>query len=919
MKRTLSAVWALLFAAGLSAFDGDVGSRSLLPLVFEPNRGQAPEPVRFLARRVDATAFLTDAGLTIAFADGETSTLRLLGAAARPETEALEPTPEKRSIQIGSDRSRWVRGLATYGRVRFRDVYPNIDLEYYADGNRLEYDFVVHPGGDPQQIRFEIDGGEVELTDAGAIRVLAGAGAAQHSAPYIYQETGAGRLEVAGAFQPAGERRFGFELGRYDAALDLVIDPEVPFSSDAGGPGVDIGFGIDFGPGDELWACGDIDGATFLGATGVGVTTHNIYVARLGPDNTLLQTLITGGSRIDSCGQVDVNDEGDAYGFGRTNSPDFPRNPGDIGGGFDFLLFHVGQSSAGDLEVTESRTYGGPADEGFNFAKIFPAGSEAYYLLGGQTGGAFPGNGPGPGGTNAFLLAINEDLEVVATDFVGGPGDEYIADCDLKTGLRDEPWRCTGSSNSPTIPGIPEPNPGGWSGFTLFDAYLLGDIGGGSFYSTPETENRDFFVQAGMTFPRYLEFAQKPTEEPPPPPFLIGGTLVSQGQTDGYVALVDENGDALSTWMRPNANITDLAIDGADMIGAYGHIQRGPTRRNIFLSKLDPYDGLTQFDDYVHPADDSFGQSIAVDSQGQFAMTGGTREGFQRNGEPLQDEYAGGAFDAFLLRTQCLLLNPMAIVDGATFTWHPIVGLGLYSAFLSYPDEIPGSPAPLTPDGKFPTEHDGIAVEIGGVRVPVIFAGLQTNFQAPASAFDRDVVDIEITHNGTRSNPVHLPTAPRWPTFFEIGDGVDTWAAALRGLDGSVMTPDNGACREPLVLFGNNFGRRNMPPPDIGSPYPFDKLFEADPSGVEIEIRPAGTEMAYPAELFFFGGAPGLIIDQTNIGFSDAFWTFAAGLTTVEYELRVTDTVPDAIKVYTRPDLTPFQPIQDTSAFATCP
>jgi len=50
------------------------------------------------------------------------------------------------------------------------------------------------------------------------------------------------------------------------------------------------------------------------------------------------------------------------------------------------------------------------------------------------------------------------------------------------------------------------------------------------------------------------------------------------------------------------------------------------------------------------------------------------------------------------------------------------------------------------------------------------------------------------------------------------------------------------------------------------------------------------------------------------------YWVFAAGLTNVEVTLTVTDTQAGGPpRVYINPLNTPFQPIQDTSAFATCP
>ncbi|HEX2252994.1 MAG TPA: hypothetical protein VHQ65_06985 [Thermoanaerobaculia bacterium] len=52
---------------------------------------------------------------------------------------------------------------------------------------------------------------------------------------------------------------------------------------------------------------------------------------------------------------------------------------------------------------------------------------------------------------------------------------------------------------------------------------------------------------------------------------------------------------------------------------------------------------------------------------------------------------------------------------------------------------------------------------------------------------------------------------------------------------------------------------------------------------------------------------------------NNRFWVFAGGLTNVEVVLTVVDTEAGVTKVYTNPVTTPFQPIQDTNAFATCP
>jgi hypothetical protein len=53
--------------------------------------------------------------------------------------------------------------------------------------------------------------------------------------------------------------------------------------------------------------------------------------------------------------------------------------------------------------------------------------------------------------------------------------------------------------------------------------------------------------------------------------------------------------------------------------------------------------------------------------------------------------------------------------------------------------------------------------------------------------------------------------------------------------------------------------------------------------------------------------------------FNQRFWVFAGGLTNVNVVITVRDTKNGTVKTYTNPANTAFQPVQDTSAFATCP
>ena len=73
---------------------------------------------------------------------------------------------------------------------------------------------------------------------------------------------------------------------------------------------------------------------------------------------------------------------------------------------------------------------------------------------------------------------------------------------------------------------------------------------------------------------------------------------------------------------------------------------------------------------------------------------------------------------------------------------------------------------------------------------------------------------------------------------------------------------------------------------------------------------------------FWFFGASNveMILKVLNAcTFNQKFWVYAGGLTDVETTIHVTDTMTGTSKTYMNPQGTAFRPIQDSSAFGTCP
>ena len=115
--------------------------------------------------------------------------IKLIGANPQPELVGLEELPGKVNYFIGNDPKKWRTNISTFAKVKYKDVYPGIDLVYYGNQGQLEYDFIVAPGADPKIIKFDIQGADKFEVDAGGDLVLhTQTGEIRQHKPIVYQE-----------------------------------------------------------------------------------------------------------------------------------------------------------------------------------------------------------------------------------------------------------------------------------------------------------------------------------------------------------------------------------------------------------------------------------------------------------------------------------------------------------------------------------------------------------------------------------------------------------------------------------------------------------------------------------------------------------------------------------------------------------
>src|SRR5262245_19492084 len=169
-----------------------------LPLQFEANRGQAHKNVQFLAHGPGYGIYLTSREAVIVLAKEQASVrMALEGGNQKPQANGMDELPGKANYLIDKDPSKWRIVVPTYARVRYREVYPGIDLVYYGNQRRLEYDFVVAPGANPGRIGLSFKGTDkLEIDAQGDLILHAGDSVIRQHKPVVYQEIDGTRKEI---------------------------------------------------------------------------------------------------------------------------------------------------------------------------------------------------------------------------------------------------------------------------------------------------------------------------------------------------------------------------------------------------------------------------------------------------------------------------------------------------------------------------------------------------------------------------------------------------------------------------------------------------------------------------------------------------------------------------------------------------
>jgi hypothetical protein len=314
---------SLLCTAAAFAQPGDVRDGRLL---FETNLGQGGETARFLSRAANYVLVLSRDEIGFVSRTGAAS-LRMIGANPHPTVEGSDRSLTTLNYFVGKDPAHWHTNVPAYHEVRYRDLYPGVNLVFHGTRTTPEFDWELMPGADAGAIRFRFSGAKLDAR--GDLIVADGAGEFKVARPAIYQSSGeSGRIRVSGEYVEKSGGEFSLSVGSYDRTRALIIDPTVTYATFLGGSSDDAVFGVALDQAGNSYLTGETSSPDFpqmpANQRQFNSSMSLAFVSKIDGSGKLISSTYLGGTQGDIGYGIAVDSAGNIYVAGSTASPDFP-------------------------------------------------------------------------------------------------------------------------------------------------------------------------------------------------------------------------------------------------------------------------------------------------------------------------------------------------------------------------------------------------------------------------------------------------------------------------------------------------------------------------------------------------------------------------------------------------------------------
>ena len=614
--------------------------------------------------------------------------LRFAGARLNVQPQAAGPQIGSANYFLGSRPGQWRTGVPLFNRIEYANLYAGVDLIYYGNQNRLEYDLVVAPGAAWRSIRLAFRGARIIAIDGGGdLRIRTGAGWITHGRPVIYQRAGSGRHEISGHYVLRGGNEVGFEIGAYDPSRELIIDPTLAYASYLGGGGDDYGHAVAIDSSGCAYVVGETGSENFptLNPEKSSMTGNSdVFVTKWNAAGTgILYSTYIGGSNRDVGLGVAVDAAGNAYVTGFTYSGDFPITSGALRSSFvgDSKAFILKLNPAGNALVY-STFLGGSGDDygagiavdsageahvaGYTASVDFPTTTGAFQIYYG--GGSYDG----------FLAKLNAaGSALVFATYLGGMANDTAAAVALDASGNIYVTGQTQSSNFPVLNAVQAAN-------SESDAFVVKmNAAGQIVYATylgGTGLNNGTGIAADSSGNAYVTGF---TDAPDFPVTASAYQTANNGSYNAFVAVLNPSGSSIVSATYLGGSGPDvsygIALDGSGNVYIAGstNSMNFPMQASVQPSYSGAGDAFAAgfnnqltsllYATYFGGSGSDVAAGIAVDSSGDAYFTGWTSSGESSVGLPITpgafQPVGRGGLDAFVAK---LSLSGSALTCGTS-------------------------------------------------------------------------------------------------------------------------------------------------------------------------------------------------------------------------------------------------------------
>ncbi|MFK8102145.1 MAG: HYR domain-containing protein, partial [Saprospiraceae bacterium] len=657
---------------------------------------------------------------------------------------SLEPTGTQEAYYNyirGNDPSQWTSQVALYQEVKLANVFNQIDLKYYFDQGYLRYDYIVKPGGNPADIKFEINGCENYYVNAkGELILDTRFGAVKQKQLELYQIVNQQKVSVEGEFAQT-DAGIHFVVGNYDATKDLIIDPLV-WSTFIGGNSDEVVNDMLLDDNNNIYLTGytqSSDFPTSMGAYDVSFNDggEDVLLTKLDPTgSTLLYTTFIGGTQNEFGQGLALDNSNAVYLIGSTESADFPTTSGvysqTLNGGRDVFVLKVNTDGTA---LAFSTLLGGNSFEFGHGIQLDNTGQ--IYLTGYTNSSNFPTTAgaydeTSNGNLDIFVSKMNATgTSLSYGTLIGGSGNDLGLSIAIDNGNNAYiTGYTTDGTGFPTTTGAFAENDNGSSESFVIK---LNAAGSALQYSTFIGGTGDD-VSTGLKIDGagnaylygYTQSIDFPTTTDAYSRIKVGGDL------EGFVSKLNSLGSALvfSTYLGGNANdlVADLVLDDDQVIYLTGYTESSsfPTTTNaddasyngnedVFVAKLSANGTDLLYGSFMGGAGDEKAFNLGLDAAGALYVAGQTRSFDFPITPDSYDQNQNGGLDIFVTKmTITTSTSTTCLSDGITFSTQ----LEIDDFPINYPGctNIPGNVTIDEASNGTITNLDGLAQleSIGG-------------------------------------------------------------------------------------------------------------------------------------------------------------------------------------------------------------